>query len=308
MQAHDVYVSRRPKIWKGSSMDRKWKTAFLTILEYREMDPGAVIQSLKGLGYEGVEWTMDPHFDPDKPISELKELVERTHDAGMGVSQIMCHEDLVYMDEEPRRQIIDRISRTIQAAGECGVEAVSVLTGPEIWETVHVRVNEDMSASEAWGQAIDAFKTFLGIAEECNVKINSEPVYGMLAHDFFTHKWFMDQTPSPMHKVNLDPSHHVLYGIEDMRWLINQYGDLISHVHVKDAIGIPELNKFVFPLLGEGRVNWDDFFQGLDELDYRGYCSCEFESFRYYRQVLKNDPEAAARVLLEQLNVLVESA
>ena len=130
-------------------MERKWKTAFLTILEYREMDPGDVIQSLKRLGYEGIEWTMDPHFDPDKPISELQELVERTQDAGMGVSQIMCHEDLVYMDEEPRKRIIDRISRTIQAAGECGVEAVSVLTGPEIWEPVHVRVNKDMSASEA---------------------------------------------------------------------------------------------------------------------------------------------------------------
>ena len=286
-------------------MQRKWKTAFLTILRYREMEPGEVITSLKKLGYEGIEWTMEPHFDPDKPISDLKNLVERTHEAGLGISQIMCHEDLIYTDEAPRQRIIDRITRTIHAAGECGVEAVSVLTGPEIWEPVHVTIGVDMSLGEAWDQAIDAFEIFLNAAKEANVYINSEPVYGMLAHDFYTHKWFIDQTDSPYHRVNLDPSHHVLYDIEDMKWLIHQWSDRIGHVHIKDAVGVPQLNKFVFPLLGEGRVNWKDFFEGHDEINYTGYCSCEFESFRYYRQVLNHDPEAAAKTLLDQLNVLV---
>ncbi len=44
----------------------------------------------------------------------------------------------------------------------------------------------------------------------------------------------------------------------------------------------------------------------LEEIDYREFCSMEFESFRFYRQVLKNDPEAAARVLMEELTTLLE--
>ena len=163
-----------------------------------------------------------------------------------------------------------------------------------------------MSETAAWDQAIEAVETFVEAAEESDIVITSEAVYGMLAHDFYTHKWLVDQVDHPAHKVNFDPSHHVLYGIEDMRWLIHQWGDRIAHVHIKDAVGVPQLNKFVFPLLGEGRVNWKDFFIGLEEIDYRGFCSLEFESFRFYRQVLKNNPEAAAQILLEQLNVLLE--
>ena len=76
-------------------MNRKWKTAFLTILDYRTMDSVSVIESLRQLGYEGIEWTMNPHFDPDKPMEELRALVDRTRDAGMDVSQVMAHEDLI---------------------------------------------------------------------------------------------------------------------------------------------------------------------------------------------------------------------
>ena len=91
-----------------------------------------------------------------------------------------------------------------------------------------------------------------------------------------------------------------------MSWLIRQWGNRIAHVHIKDVVGVPALQKFVFPLLGEGQVDWEGFFAGLEEIGYQGFCSIEFESFRFYRQILKNDPEVAARILLEQLNILLD--
>jgi len=286
--------------------ERQWKTAFLTILGYQSMESAQVIESLQRVGYEGIEWTADGHFDPDKPISKLQELVKLTHDAGMGISQIMDHKDLISLDDKVRKSKIERTVRVIEAAGECGLPAVSVLTGPAIWEEGHVRIGEDMSESNAWAQAIEAFETFATTAASVGTVITSEAVYGMLAHDFYTHRYILDKVDHPAHKINFDPSHHVLYGIEDMKWLIHELKDRIAHVHIKDGIGIPQLNKFVFPLLGEGRVNWKDFFTALEEIDYQGFCSMEFESFRYYRQILKHDPEAAARTLLEQVNVLLE--
>lgn len=285
-------------------MKRKWKTAFLTILDYRTMDSVDVIESLRRLGYEGIEWTTD-HFHPDKSLSELRELVDRTRDAGMEVSQIMAHDDLISLDEKKRKGKIDFIVRVIEAAGACGLPAVSVLTGPSIWEPGHVRIGEDMGETEAWAQAIEAFETFIKTAETAGIAITSEAVYGMLAHDLYTHKYLVSKVDRPAHKINFDPSHHILHGIEDMRWLIQEWGDRIAHVHIKDAIGVPALNKFVFPLLGEGRVNWKEFFAALDQIGYEGFCSLEFESFRFYRQILKNDPEAAARILMEQLQILL---
>lgn len=288
-------------------MQRKWKTAFLTILGYQTMDSREVIESLRRVGYEGIEWTAVGHFDPDtKSMSELKEIIDRTHEAGMGVSQIMFHQDLISLDETKRKQRIEKTVRVIEAAGECGVPAVSVLTGPAIWEAGHVRIGEDMNEGNAWAQAIEAVETFSAAGQSAGIAITTEAVYGMLAHDFYTHRYLLDKVAHPAHKINFDPSHYVLYGIEDMKWVIHEMKDHIFHMHIKDGIGVPQLNKFVFPLLGEGRVNWKDFFEALEEIDYQGYCSMEFESFRFYRQVLKQDPEAAARILLEQVDELLK--
>jgi sugar phosphate isomerase/epimerase len=288
-------------------MQRKWKTAYLTNLDYMKWSAEDVIKSLAKLGYEGIEWTMNPHFHPDKPITQLKELIERTHEAGLGVSQIMAHEDLISKDDSKRQRIIDRIARTIQAAGECGVSGVSVVTGPAIWEPDHVRVGMDMGEEEMWGQVIDAYNVFLKTGEECGVDITTEAVYGMMVHDIYTHKWFVSQTDSPRHRVNLDPSHHVLYGIYDMKWLVHQWGDRIAHVHVKDGVGVPALNRFAFPLPGEGQVNWKDFFTALDDIGYDGWGSVEFESWPFYEQVLNCDPEAAARISLEYIDKILEN-
>ena len=110
-----------------------------------------------------------------------------------------------------------------------------------------------------------------------------------------------------MGKINLDPSHGILYGNLDIGWVVKQWGSRIAHVHLKDAIGDrPEIGKFIFPLLGEGRVDWYAFFSALEEIDYAGYCSVEFESDTYYRRVLKRDPEAAARLSLQLVNALLE--
>ena len=286
-------------------MQRQWKTAFLTILDYQTMPAAEVIDSLKRVGYEGIEWTVKGHFDPDRGIAPLKDLVARTRDAGMGVSQVMDHKDLICLDEGKRQETIQRTVRVIEAAGECGIAAVSVLTGPAIWEPGYVVVGQDMSEGAAWEQACDALETFSNAAAQAGTTITSEAVYGMLAHDFYTHRYLLEKVPHPAHRINFDPSHHVLYGLEDMKWMIHEFKDRISHVHIKDGIGVPELRKFVFPLLGEGRVDWKAFFTALEEIDYRGYCSLEYESFRFYRQVLKNNPEAAAQLLLDQLNALL---
>jgi sugar phosphate isomerase/epimerase len=285
---------------------RKWKLAFLAGLGYATMDPAQVIASLKRLGYEGIEWTTD-HFSPDRPLSELRALVERTREAGLEVSRIMAHEDLVSLNEETRKRRIDRTVRVIQAAGACGVATVGTMTGPAPWDPTAPRLGRDISESAAWEQVLEAYRIFIQEAERANVVISSEGVFGMVAHDYYSHRYLLDQVPSPFHKVNLDPSHGVLYGNLDAGWIVRQWGERIAHIHLKDAVGEPVIGRFLFPLLGEGNVDWAEFFRALDEIDYRGFCSVEFESFAYYQRVLKGDPEAAARISMEQVRALLHN-
>ena len=76
-------------------------------------------------------------------------------------------------------------------------------------------------------------------------------------------------------------------------------------MHLKDAVGVPAMGKFLFALLGEGLVPWEDLFTTLDEIGYAGFMSVEFESFTYYRTVMESDVEAAARLSMEQLRKLI---
>ncbi len=105
---------------------RQWKIAFLAGLGYGSMEPRRVLGSLRSLGYEGVEWTT-AHFNPDKPLGGLRDLVAWTQAAGMEVSRIMAHEDLASLDPKVRRARIERTLRVIEAAGACGVATVGTI-------------------------------------------------------------------------------------------------------------------------------------------------------------------------------------
>ena len=280
------------------------KISFLAGLGYASMPPGKVIASLGRLGYKGIEWTTS-HFDPDKPLSALREIVDQTRNAGMDVSRIMAHEDLVSLNDDERKRRIERTVRVIEMAGECGVATVGTMTGPAPWDRQAPRVGEDISESAAWEQVFEAYEAFGRAAEAAGVVISSEGVFGTVAHDFYTHHFLIDRLDNPVQMVNFDPSHGILYGNHDVAWVIEQWGERIAHVHLKDAVGSrPEPGKFIFPLLGEGLVDWRAFFGALDKINYDGFCCVEFESFNYYERVLGRDPEAAARISMDQVKRL----
>ncbi len=75
---------------------------------------------------------------------------------------------------------------------------------------------------------------------------------------------------------------------------------------MKDTAGVPgEFGvDFLFPILGEGAINWNEFFRALDEIEYKGYLSVEFESFKYMDEVLGNNPRKAAEISMESLHKL----
>jgi sugar phosphate isomerase/epimerase len=287
------------------NMARQWKLAFLAGLGYTQMSEDEVIRSLGGMGYQGIEWTT-AHFNPERPLTELQELTNKTRAAGMEISRIMAHEDLVCLDEAERERRIAHTLAVIAAAGDCDIHTVGVMTGPAPWDPNAPRVGSTISEGAAWDMVFDAYARLGDAARQAGVVVSSEGVFGMVAHDFYTHRYLLDRYPAEIHQVNLDPSHGLLYGNLDVGWVVRQWGARIAHVHLKDAVGIPEMGKFVFPLLGEGNVDWGGFLGALEEIGYAGYCSVEFESFAYLSRVLKGDVEAAARLSFEQVAALLE--
>ena len=68
-------------------------------------------------------------------------------------------------------------------------------------------------------------------------------------------------------------------------------------------LGLPG-QEFIFPLLGEGTIDWTAFAAALDAIGYQGALSVEFEAFGYYERVLGKKPELAAALSMEQIKHL----
>jgi sugar phosphate isomerase/epimerase len=282
------------------------RIGFMASLGFASMPAREVAGALKALGYASVEWTA-AHFNPrTKSRAELDELVAITRDAGLACSEVVVQQDYVCLDEAARRDRIAYSIETIEACGACGVGIVNLFTGPAPWDPRAPKIGHDVSQGAAWDMIVDAFTGVVAALERCGVRGALEPVFGQFCNDYFTARALLDHIGSAALGVNFDPSHDVLKGTLDTGWLVRQWGvDRIGHVHLKDAAGIPEMGRFLFPLLGEGNVDWQGMFSALAGIGYEGYLSVEFESFGYYQKVLKGDPVEAARLSMAQVRALL---
>ena len=283
------------------------KFAFMASLGYASMPPEAVCRSLIDIGYKGVEWTLS-HFHPRKTSAKQRsDLVRITKDHGLEISEWVVQQDLVYLDNQLRTDRINLVLECIDAAADVGVPVINLFTGPAAWNPDAPKLSIDISEGQAWDMVLQAFETLVKAAERRQIHLAVEGVWGMLCRDFYTTRFLIDTFDNTYLGVNFDPSHDVLAGNLDVGWMLTQWDkkNRIKHIHLKDAVGIQESGKFVFPLLGEGMVDWQNFAEALDLSSYNGCMSVEFESFTYYRNILDNNAELAAKLSMQQLDKLL---
>jgi sugar phosphate isomerase/epimerase len=287
------------------------KLEFTANLGYAAMAPEAVCESLAALGYGAVGWTMS-HFDvQQKSRTELVELIRLPKTFDMRVGELVVQQDMVVTDEALFGQRVDTVLKSIEIASEVeSPPAINLFTGPASWNPTALVVGRDITYSAAWDRVLTSTELFVKRAEELGVNLAVEGVWGMICHGFFTTNHLIETFDSPRLGVNYDPSHDVLVGMVDVDWVIRQWQKKkrIKHVHLKDAAGTVEGGRFLFPMLGEGRIDWAAFFGALEDTGFDGWMSVEFESFHYYDTVLKGDVREAARLSMEQITRLCEPA
>lgn len=278
-----------------------FKLGFLANAEMLFWDYEKLCAYIKESGYDCVELIDDIVFAPDKTQDDRMLLTKALEKNGLTVSEILLQHDLVVLDESERNANVDLIKTNIKKAADMGVDTVNLFTGPIPWMPNPVIVNGQVSQGTAWNWVLSAFDKILAVAEQYKVRVAVENVWGMLVHDFYTNQYLQNRFDSKYLGVNLDPSHDVLSGNTDMNFLVNGWGkDKIFHVHLKDAVGVAELNKFVFPVIGEGNVNFEEFFKALKAIDYQGCASVEFESWAY-RKTMWNGEHAPAAPAMRKI-------
>jgi sugar phosphate isomerase/epimerase len=263
------------------------------------------LRAVSALGYEGVEV---PSLIPYKSSQELQNFVNQAMSFNLEVSEVGFSQDFIDLDEGRRKEKVRATREKIQMASECSINIVKGLTGPYPWDKNALKLGTDITEGRAWKLVLDSFNGFIDACEKYSVYFALEACFGNLARDYYTTKELLDSVGSKFLTLNFDPSHYNLYG-NDVAWVIKRFGkDKIKHVHLKDSIGVPreEGRDFIFPLLGEGSIDWQAFFEALREIGYEGFFSAEYESMNYFKNILDSDPVKTAELSLRLMKKLAQ--
>ena len=282
---------------------------FFLNLDQGSMTNEQVLAMFAEVGYRCIEFGIS-HLNPQQQTpAQMQELVRQTEAAGLRISEYVMQRELVHFDEGLRNRERALTEECIRAAGDLGIGIVNCFTGPAPSmglgaPTLHREIDE----GRAWGMVCDAWDRVIPVAETAGVKIAIEAVYGMVCRDYYTLAELMRRYDSPHFGVNYDPSHMALH-YNAVPWTIHQLRDRIFHCHVKDVAGVAGKvmgDTFVFPLLGEGRVDWPGFFAAMREIGYEGVMSVEFEAFGYFDTALQKDLRRAAELFYRDYQSLNE--
>jgi sugar phosphate isomerase/epimerase len=267
-------------------------------------------------GYDGLELACwGDHFDPSrgardkKYCKEKRDLLARYglnvwaishHLAGQLVldpndsrSDAFAPPSCKGSPEKKRAWAIKTMKDTARAAKNLGVKVVNGFTGSSIWHLIYSfppvseKEIEDgfKLLAKKWNPILDVFKT-------CGVRFALEVHPTEIAFDIVTAARALDALKRRKEfGFNFDPSHLIWQGMEPARF-IQEFGDRIYHVHMKDAAvtldgraGIlgSHLNfgepgrGWDFRSPGRGDVDFESIVRELNRIHYQGPLSVEWE-------------------------------
>jgi len=204
--------------------------------------------------------------------------------------------DYVWGDGDPQgvnERAVEELKNTARAAQKFGVDVVNGFTGSSIWHLLYSfpPVPPKM-IDDGYQLLADRFNPILDVFGECGVRYALEVHPTEIAFDLYTAQRTLEALDRrPEFGFNFDPSHLIWQGVDPVEF-IRAFPDRIYHVHIKDAlvtldgrsgINASHLNfgdsrrGWDFRSPGRGGVNFEEIIRALNEIDYQGPLSIEWE-------------------------------
>ena len=266
------------------------------------------VDCIASLGFKYIEFKR-LSFKQDNLEKEFKVAVNLAQKAGLKVSNFIVLRSLTDGNEQSVKDVIG----TIHAASQAGVNIINTVSGgmsapikaaPEDWW-----MPAQQNHGPAWDNLTNALEKVCKELDKSESYLALEPLTGSLVHDFYSIQEMYRRIDHPRLGITMDPSHLLLYR-NDIPYAIKRLNKKIKHIHMKDAVGRPgDFGfDFLFPTLGAGAIDWTAFFKALDDINYKGAISGEYEQFKYMAQVRHNNPEFAAQTMFDEMNALYDLA
>jgi sugar phosphate isomerase/epimerase len=213
--------------------------------------------------------------------------------------------------EDVKKRAAEEVMKTAHAAKNLGVGVVNGFTGSKIWSLLYsfppvsdAQIEDGFADfAERWNPILDEFK-------KCKVKFALEVHPTEIAFDIVSAERALEAiNRRPEFGFNYDPSHLGYQGV-DYVGFIRKFADRIYHVHMKDVhwsdkpteagvfgghtkFGDPR-RFWEFRSLGRGSVNFEGIIRALNDANYQGPLSVEWEDIGMDRE--HGAAEAAAFV------------
>jgi sugar phosphate isomerase/epimerase len=270
----------------------------------------------KEMGYEGLELACwGKHYDvsraavDDDYVAEVKAILAKydmkvealsTHIIGQCVGDYndprlnnFAPAKLADKPDEIRKWAIQTMKDSVIAAKKLGCYVCTGFTGSPIWKYLYSFPQTTKEMIDAGFQEIyDLWVPILEVFRENGIKFALEVHPSEIAFDYYTTKRTLELFKDwPEFGINFDPSHLIWQGIKPELFL-RDFGERIYHVHMKDAavtldgrsgllgshIDFGDYRRgWNFRSLGHGQVNFEEIIRALNDIDYQGPLSVEWE-------------------------------
>lgn len=229
------------------------------------------------------------------------------------VGQAVCdpidsrHKDIlpdhVWGDGDPegvRQRAATELADTARAAAKLGVKVVTGFTGSSIWHSLYAF---PPTSQDYWDAGFadfgTRFKPILDVYDEVDVNFGLEVHPTEIAFDIASSERALAAVDHhPRFGFNYDPSHLAYQGVDYVKF-IRTFAERMFHAHMKDVwwghgngdVGVfgghtsfGDARRFWdFRSVGRGDVRFEDIIVALNDINYTGPLSVEWEDGRMDR-------------------------
>lgn len=267
-------------------------------------------------GYEGLELACwGDHMDVEQGARSKKYCKERhdlladyglkcwaisAHLAGQLVcdlndarSDMFAPAELAGNPEGKRKWAIKTMKNSAKAAQNMGIKVVNGFTGSSIWHMLYsFPPASDQMIEDGFQHFAKLWNPIFDVFDKCGVKFALEVHPTEIAFDIVTARRALAAVNNrKTFGFNFDPSHLEWQMVDPVKFL-KAFPKRIYHVHMKDAavtldgessILSSHLNfgqpgrGWDFRSLGRGDINFEDIIRTLNQLNYKGPLSVEWE-------------------------------
>ncbi len=258
-----------------------------TLLQVIEMAADAGYQAIE-INCETLPWSQ-PHMTPATGQAERLQADRACRSRGLTIPAIGAHIKMVSQDPELRKAAVDFVNGCTDIAVDMNSPIVHILSGP---------ADDGVDQKEAWKWFRSAVEETADYADRKGKVLAIEAIVGHVFNKVDDYHQMRRELPGVPFRVNFDPSHLIVQSEDPMR-VVNELGDQIVHVHLKDGRGL--YPKFEFPPLGKGGIDFEALYGGLLKAEYRGALSVEYEAQVFGYQLSDQEILSEGKTFIDKL-------